>query len=304
MSEFIVTILKLKEMFIQKLQLEEKQELIREIESWQRQIDIMQNIIICCGLNINRSKTKKVKKLTEAEQSPARPWETRRLKAELIYLKVSKLEDVDFGKFKSKIQDAETHLQAVRKSEQAAEQDLVRMQRVLNDLKQYSEDIIQKLQKAKDDIETEARQMKNCMTNELEEYRLHTDKLSMELQLLTNEMSDLESKIVSYGDWKKITKNNHACLSSFPDMEKEVEFLRGKNKNLHELIRDNLLLEEQVYGLKTQLKIKDPEDTLSKSEAEAPEEIFNENINNKNYNEKESAEDELLGISARQSVHS
>ncbi|XP_037931681.1 uncharacterized protein LOC119666475 [Teleopsis dalmanni] len=121
-----------------------------------------------------------------------------------------------------------------------------------------------------------------------------------------SKIKDLESQIASYEDWKDITKNNQARLSSFPDIEKDVEFLRDKNKCLHELIGDKLLLEEQVYGLKTQLKIEDPEDTLSKSvkiEAEAPEEIFNENINNKNYNEKESEEDELLGISGDTNNH-
>ncbi|XP_037959130.1 uncharacterized protein LOC119688528 [Teleopsis dalmanni] len=102
-----------------------------------------------------------------------------------------------------------------------------------------------------------------------------------------SKIKDLESQIASYEDWKDITKNNQARLSSFSDIENEVEFLRDKNKNLNELIGDKLLLEEQVYGLKTQLKIEDPEDTLSKGvkiEAEAPGEIFNENINNKNYN--------------------
>ncbi|XP_037932082.1 mitotic spindle assembly checkpoint protein MAD1-like [Teleopsis dalmanni] len=347
------------EMFIQGLQLEEKQELITERKSWQRQINIIHNYYYMlrfehqvCSEELVKEKDdidnwhheaevkrlKKVKKLTEAEQSTARPWETRRLKGELIDLKVSELEqEVDFGKFKSKlqeeviatlkkeidkqhkfstvkIQDAETHQQVVRKREQAAQQKLVRMQRELIDLKHNSEDTIQKLKNAKDEIETEVRQMKNDMTNELEEYRLYTDKLSMELQLLNlneldfanSKIKDLESQIASYEDWKDTTKNNQARLSSFPDIEKEVEFLRDKNKNLHELIGDKLLLEEQVYGLKTQLKIEDPEDTLSKSikiEAETPEEIFNENINNKNYNEKESEENELLGISVDTNNH-
>ncbi|XP_037945994.1 mitotic spindle assembly checkpoint protein MAD1 isoform X2 [Teleopsis dalmanni] len=250
--------------------------------------------------------------------TPASPWETRRLRADLIEsrARVSKLKQeidkqhkvraeleamyqiqvkdlqkqIDFSA--NKIQDAETHLQTVRKREQAAKQELLRMQRELNHLKHNSEDTIQKLQKAKYEIETEARQVQNCMTSELEEYRLHTDKLSMELQLLTDEMSvmskqietykeksglydslklqnekdlneldfanskikDLESQIASYGDWKEITKNNHARLLSISEMEKEVEFLRGKNKSLHELIGNKLLLEEQVYDLKTRLE--------------------------------------------------
>ncbi|XP_037959466.1 spindle assembly checkpoint component mad1-like isoform X1 [Teleopsis dalmanni] len=191
-----------------------------------------------------------------------------------------------------KIEDAETQLEVICKQERAAKEELLRMQREFNCKKHDLEETILKLQKSKYEIETEARQAQNRMTSELEEYRLQADNLTMELRLLTGELGvvaeqsesyqeksslydnlklrhdkvlyvldfanskikDLESKIASYGDWKEITKNNYARLLKFSEMEKEVEFLRIKNKRLHELIGNKLLLEEQVYDLKTRLE--------------------------------------------------
>ncbi|XP_011209603.1 mitotic spindle assembly checkpoint protein MAD1 [Bactrocera dorsalis] len=248
---------------------------------------------------------------------PPSPWETRRIKADLIEAKsrISKLKteierqhklraevetlyeskvtelkkQCDFSA--NKVQDVEKHLQVVRKREHGAKQELLRTQRELTQLKHRYEEELHKLQRDKLEIEDHSRQMQNSMENELSEYRRHTDKLEMELQLLTDEMTNLKSvlneykqhsssyetlkiehekeqqelevansrikeleyQIASYEDWKEITKKSQTRLLSIPDMDKELERLRTNNKNLQELLGNKLLLEEQVHDLKNRL---------------------------------------------------
>ncbi|XP_053966171.1 mitotic spindle assembly checkpoint protein MAD1 [Anastrepha ludens] len=249
--------------------------------------------------------------------TPSSPWETRRIKADLIEAKsrISKLKleierqhklraevetlyeskvtelkkQCDFSA--NKVQDVEKHLQVVRKREQGAKQELIRTQRELTQQKHRYEEEIHTLQRTKLEIEDHSRQMQNSMENEISEYRRHTDKLEMELELITDEMANLKSvlkeyklhansyealkiehekdqqeletansrikeleyQIASYEDWKEITKKSQTRLLSIPDMDKELERLRTNNKNLQELLGNKLLLEEQVHDLKGRL---------------------------------------------------
>ncbi|XP_067631310.1 mitotic spindle assembly checkpoint protein MAD1 [Eurosta solidaginis] len=248
---------------------------------------------------------------------PASPWETRRIKADLIEAKsrISKLKveierqhklraevetlyeskvtelkkQCEFSA--NKVQDVEKHLQVVRKREQGAKQELLRTQRELTQQRHRYEEELHHIQREKLEIEDNARQIQNSMENELSEYRRHTDKLEMELELVTDEMENLRSllseykehalayetlkmehekeqqeletansrikeleyQIASYEDWKEITKNSQTRLLSIPDMDKELERLRINNKNLQELLGNKLLLEEQVHDLKKRL---------------------------------------------------
>lgn len=248
---------------------------------------------------------------------PPSPWETRRIKADLIEAKsrISKLKTEIERQHKlkaevetlyeskvtelkkqcefsaNKVQDVEKHLQVVRKREHGAKQELLRTQRELTQLKHRYEEELHKLQRDKLEIEDHSRQMQNSMENELSEYRRHTDKLETEVQLLTDEMTNLKSvlneykqhsssyetlkiehekeqqelevansrikeleyQIASYEDWKEITKKSQTRLLSIPDMDKELERLRTNNKNLQELLGNKLLLEEQVHDLKNRL---------------------------------------------------
>ncbi|XP_037929250.1 uncharacterized protein LOC119663716, partial [Teleopsis dalmanni] len=71
------------------------------------------------------------------------------------------------------------------------------------------------------------------------------------------------------------------------------------NKKLAEIIKEDFYMDDLLTGADTVTECKN----IKKEISEAPEEIFNENIYNKNYNEKESEEDELLGISGDTNNH-
>ncbi|XP_037929240.1 uncharacterized protein LOC119664762, partial [Teleopsis dalmanni] len=81
----------------------------------------------------------------------------------------------------SRIQDAETYLQMTK-------QKLLKVQQELNYVEHNSEDV----------TEIEACQKPNSMSRELEEYRLSTDKLSMEVQLLTDKISAMGKQIETH----------------------------------------------------------------------------------------------------------
>ncbi|KAM7342651.1 mitotic arrest-deficient 1 isoform 2-T2 [Cochliomyia hominivorax] len=249
---------------------------------------------------------------------PPSPWETRRMKADLIEARtritkfkqeidrmhklkqeseilyenrVSELKkQCDFSS--GKIQDLEKHMQVLRKREYAAKQEVLKAQNEAQQQKHGYEDMILKLQRAKHDVEENARLIQNSMANELSEYKRHAEKIELELELSSDELEsvkqqledlkgkastfddlklqhekvnqdlvyanqrikELEFEIASYSDWKEITKNSQERLLSIPDMDKEIERLRSNNKNLQELLGNKLLLEEQVYDLRSRLE--------------------------------------------------
>ncbi|XP_073813448.1 mitotic arrest-deficient 1 [Musca autumnalis] len=256
--------------------------------------------------------------LNSSSVPPPSPWETRRMKADLIEARtrISKFKQeverlhklrqesetlyesrvtelkkqCDFSS--NKIQDLEKHMQLLRKREHAAKQDLIKAQSELQQQKHGYEEVIIKLQKAKHEVEENARLVQNSMANELGEYKRHAEKIELELELscdelesLRSQMDDLRSKascyddlkldhekvnqelenanqrikqlefeISSYNDWKEITKNSQDRLLSIPNMDKELERLRSNNKHLQELLGNKLLLEEQVYDLRSRLE--------------------------------------------------
>ncbi|XP_065370340.1 mitotic spindle assembly checkpoint protein MAD1 [Calliphora vicina] len=249
---------------------------------------------------------------------PPSPWETRRMKADLIEAKtritkfkqeierlhklrqeseilyenrVSELKkQCDFSS--GKIQDLEKHMQVLRKREYAAKQEMLKAQSEVQQQKHGYEDMILKLQRSKHDVEENARLIQNSMANELSEYKRHAEKMELELELSSDELEsiknqledfkakvscfddlklqhervnqdlvyanqrikELEFEIASYNDWKEITKNSQDRLLSIPDMDKEIERLRSNNKHLQELLGNKLLLEEQVYDLRSRLE--------------------------------------------------
>uniref|UniRef100_A0A1B0A9Q5 Mitotic spindle assembly checkpoint protein MAD1 n=1 Tax=Glossina pallidipes TaxID=7398 RepID=A0A1B0A9Q5_GLOPL len=256
--------------------------------------------------------------LNSSTAPPPSPWETRRMKVDLIEARtrIAKLrQEIDrLHKLKqesetllenrvtelkkqcdfsaSKVQDLEKHLQVIRKRENVAKQELIKAQNEAQQQKNNFEETILKLQKAKHELEDNARLMQNSMSNELSDFRRHVEKIELELELSTDELetvkhqlSDYKSKasafddlklrheqtcqelelansrvkelefdIASYNDWKEITKNSQARLLSIPDMDKELERLRSNNKHLQDLLGNKLLLEEQVYDLRQRLE--------------------------------------------------
>uniref|UniRef100_A0A1A9X3N0 Mitotic spindle assembly checkpoint protein MAD1 n=1 Tax=Glossina brevipalpis TaxID=37001 RepID=A0A1A9X3N0_9MUSC len=256
--------------------------------------------------------------LNSSKALPPSPWETRRMKIDLIEARtrITRLrQEIDrLHKLKqqsetllenrvtelkkqcdftcTKVQELEKHLQTVRKRENTVKQELIKTQNEAQQHKNSFEEKISKLQKAKQEIEDNARLMQNSLSNELSEFRRHMEKIELELELSTDELEtvkhqlsdcklkasgfdglklrheqtchelelansrvkELEFEIASYNDWKEITQNSQARLLSIPDMNKELERLRSHNKHLQDLLGNKLLLEEQVYDLRQRLE--------------------------------------------------
>ncbi|XP_055852317.1 mitotic spindle assembly checkpoint protein MAD1 [Episyrphus balteatus] len=249
---------------------------------------------------------------------PPSPWESRRIRADLIEAKAriikfkqeierqhkirqemetmydSKVRELtkqcDFSS--NKLLDMEKHMTVMRKREQRSKSELTAAKSELNEQKLAYEETIHELQRTNAEIEENARLMQNDLTNELSDYRRHSDKLEMELELVSEELGNLketlaehkekinsydelqmelekekqasneaksrvkqlEYEISNYADWKEITKNTQARLASIPDLDKEIDRLKTNNKNLHDVLGDKLLLEEQVHDLKSRLE--------------------------------------------------
>lgn len=249
---------------------------------------------------------------------PPSPWESRRIRADLIEAKArivkfkqeierqhkirqemetlyeSKVRELtkqcDFSS--TKIQDLEKHMTMMRKREQRTKSELTTIKNELNDQKLAYEETIHELQRTNAEIDENFRLMQNDLTNELSAYRRHSEKLEMELELVSEELGSLkntlaeqkekistfdqlqmdlekekqasneaksrvrqlEYEISTYEDWKEITKQTQARLASIPEMDKEINRLKTNNKNLHDVVGDKLLLEEQVHDLKSRLE--------------------------------------------------
>lgn len=78
-----------------------------------------------------------------------------------------------------KIQDLEKHMQVLRKREYAAKQETLKAQNEVQQQKHGYEEMILKLQRAKHDVEENARLIQNSMANELSEYKRHAEKIEL-----------------------------------------------------------------------------------------------------------------------------
>ncbi|XP_017024557.1 mitotic spindle assembly checkpoint protein MAD1 [Drosophila kikkawai] len=161
----------------------------------------------------------------------------------------------------------------------------------LDQLKLKYGDVVAKLEREKALLEQDSRDVQLCISNELDEYRRMAQRADMELQATQTELEsfrraydeikprvsgyeelrgkyelqtlsldvanekirDLESQINAYNDWKEITKVSQKRLASVPEIQAELERLRGQNQRLNGMIGDKLLLEEQVNDYKTRL---------------------------------------------------
>lgn len=108
-----------------------------------------------------------------------------RQESEIVYEnRVSELKkQCDFSS--GKIQDVEKHMQVLRKREYAAKQELLKVQNEFQQQKHKYEDIILKLQKAKHEVEENARLIQNSMANELSDYKRHAEKMEL-VSLISN----------------------------------------------------------------------------------------------------------------------
>lgn len=204
--------------------------------------------------------------------------------------KISSLEK-ELGHSAKKVTDLEKHLSAVRKREGSAKEELVKTKNQFNILKQSSDDELYELRRAvkeweqKYDYETsqlnaEVRDLNQQMMDiedqlsmtqeELDSYKELTDSLQSkaneydatkkELDEVRESLSEAESKIKSleyeigsHEDWKNLSKLSTSRLTNYTEMEKEVARLKEESRNLHGVIGNKMLLEEQVASLQTRL---------------------------------------------------
>lgn len=75
-----------------------------------------------------------------------------------------------------------------------------------------------------------------------------------EMESAQRKIKELEAEILSYGEWKSLSKVFQTRLAKVTELERDCERLARDNKNLHETIGNKLLLEEQVHDLKTRLE--------------------------------------------------
>lgn len=159
--------------------------------------------------------------------------------------------------------------------------------------KQNYNDIISTLRKGNRDIENNAREVVHdlntqisSLTLEITQLRTQMDSMHDELNTLRSrneelnesvkqsntlssqlendryqletsqrKVKELEAELISYGEWKNLSKVFETRLAKVTDLERECERLTRDNKNLHETIGNKLLLEEQVHDLKTRLDL-------------------------------------------------
>ncbi|GAB0096207.1 Mad1 [Sergentomyia squamirostris] len=194
--------------------------------------------------------------------------------------------------FKSKSHEVEKRLAVVRKRETSAKDELARVKNERTVEKITYEETIHTLQRrvteAEESLRTASneynndvsdlnRQLSETMQNlssvEEENARLYELNETMQQKLVkymeieatleeekqknqsaAMKIKELEYEIASYGEWKDMSSTTLARLSQMPDLEKEVLRLRTDTKNLRDAIGNKLLLEEQVYDLKSRLE--------------------------------------------------
>lgn len=187
--------------------------------------------------------------------------------------------------------ELQENMKVIRKREVALKEEASRATAELAQLKLKYEDTVAMLEKQKAMQEEVARDVQLCISKELDEYRRMGQRANLELQSTQDELDslrrcydefkarvsgheelrgkhelqtlslkvanerirELESQLNSYSDWKEVTKVSQKRLASVPDMQIELERLRGQNQRLNALIGDKLLLEEQVNDYKKRL---------------------------------------------------
>uniref|UniRef100_A0A1B0DME3 Uncharacterized protein n=2 Tax=Phlebotomus papatasi TaxID=29031 RepID=A0A1B0DME3_PHLPP len=194
--------------------------------------------------------------------------------------------------FKNKTHECEKHLGVLRKREAIAKEDLVRCRNERKSERLTYEDTIHSLQKKLTAVEENFRKSSNDYNNDVSDLNRQLSEVMQNLtsveeensrlfelneslqqnmkkfkeleasleeekqknQSATMKIKELEYEIAGYGEWKDMSSSSLARLSQLADLEKELPRLRTDNKNLRDAIGNKLLLEEQVYDLKSRLE--------------------------------------------------
>lgn len=197
----------------------------------------------------------------------------------------------------TKIDDLEKHTKALRKSERKHREIAVKAQTELDTYKTEADERYFSLEQEYEDFQTSARATEYEYSQEVSELNraLNEEQMSMErmhaelsqLQtrnaelerrntdvdaiktaleseqqqrmLAESKIKDLEYELAGYGEFQNLAKVTKERMNRFDEMEREVERLTSKNKQLYELIGGKLLMEEQIYDLKSRLENADKE---------------------------------------------
>lgn len=190
-----------------------------------------------------------------------------------------------------KLRESDKFVKHLRRRDASSKEDLVKAKGQLAQQKCLYDETIGNLQRAKSETEEKLRRVEYDLNDQIEnwshqyqnveeEYNrtreelqsLHENtsqlleksrkfnELDAQLEVQRNDLqranrrvAELENEIAAFGDWKDMSKTFQQRIAKVPDLEKEVERLRRENKNIHDTIGNKLLLEEEVFDLKTRL---------------------------------------------------
>lgn len=191
----------------------------------------------------------------------------------------------------TRAKEQERYIKHLRKRGMSDKDELMRVKNDMAKQKQEYDAIICELRKSNGDLESNLRQSMHNMNSNIQTLQLQLTECGAELQAKRDELdalqerqdelkdkasqvdqltgdleqerfqlatakrriSELESEVASYGEWKNLSKVFQTRLAKVTDLERECERLSRDNKNLHETIGNKLLLEEQVHDLKARL---------------------------------------------------
>ncbi|XP_063704514.1 mitotic spindle assembly checkpoint protein MAD1 [Culicoides brevitarsis] len=151
-------------------------------------------------------------------------------------------------------QEFEDFQQTARSSEFEYTNEISELTRALNE-EQMNKELLQS-----ENARLEARNA------ELEERQAEMDAIrksfeeeQTKLALAESKIKTLEYELAGYGEYQGLAKVTKERLNKFDEMEREVERLTTKNKQLYDLIGGKLLMEEQIHDLKSRLENADKE---------------------------------------------
>lgn len=191
----------------------------------------------------------------------------------------------------SKLRESDKHVKHLRRRDASSNEELVKAKNEYAQQRCKYEETIGSLQRAKADAEDALRhchfesneQLANLThqyhelnknyestreeldkllenTSQLQEKGRKYNELDVQFEVQRNELeratrrvAELEMEIAAFGEWKEMSKTFQNRCAKMPDLEKELERVRRENKNIRETIGNKLLLEEEVFDLKTRL---------------------------------------------------
>lgn len=174
--------------------------------------------------SLNGSLNASTTSLNNSFNDPLGPWQTRKLRAELIETKaiVAQLQDQLVQQAKEqrgaialaeskvsalkqqcdftseKLAEMENHLQVVRKREHTARQEANRLQAEFDQQKLKYEAALSQAEQEKTQLEDDAREVQYCINNELSEYKRISERAELELEATQNELERIRQRHDEY----------------------------------------------------------------------------------------------------------